>query len=148
MIAITAIFILAVLAFLLAEKFNRKNSLFDKQMQLATEMENKYKNDTFGGSTPEETLQLFISALKNGDTDLASKYFVIEKQEEWKTKIDKIKENGKLDLMIEDLNLLKKSKNSDNKTSFFILTDKNNVVTVQMIIINSITANRWKIEEL
>jgi hypothetical protein len=32
--------------------------------------------DTFGGKTPAETLSLYIDALKKGDYELASKYFV------------------------------------------------------------------------
>jgi len=33
--------------------------------------------DTYGGKTPEETLNLFIEALKKEDLELASKYFVL-----------------------------------------------------------------------
>ena len=39
-----------------------------------------YKKDEYGGATPEETLNLLIEALKAGDLELASKYFVVEKQ--------------------------------------------------------------------
>ncbi len=35
------------------------------------------KADTYGGKTPEETLGMFIDALKKGDVELASKYFVL-----------------------------------------------------------------------
>ena len=38
--------------------------------------------DTYGGDTPQETLDLFIAALEKGDTDMAAKYFVVYKQEE------------------------------------------------------------------
>jgi hypothetical protein len=31
------------------------------------EIQKKYQEDVYGGDTPEETLQLFINALKNGD---------------------------------------------------------------------------------
>lgn len=37
--------------------------------------------DTYGGKTPQETLQLYINAVEKGDYDLASKYFVLDKQE-------------------------------------------------------------------
>src|SRR3989344_4272535 len=43
-------------------------------------LQKAYKNDTYGGNTPEETLELFRTALEKGDIELASKYFVIEKQ--------------------------------------------------------------------
>jgi hypothetical protein len=32
--------------------------------------------DTYGGKTPAETLSLYIEAVKKGDYELASKYFV------------------------------------------------------------------------
>jgi len=44
----------------------------------------QYKKDTYGSTTPEGTLALFIDALKKGDADLASKYFIPEKQVEYK----------------------------------------------------------------
>lgn len=43
-----------------------------------------YKNDAYGGATPEKTLELFIEALEAKDYELASKYFVVEKQKETK----------------------------------------------------------------
>jgi hypothetical protein len=47
------------------------------------ELEKQYADDPYGGDTPEETLRLFIEALKAGDTDLAAKYFILDKQEQW-----------------------------------------------------------------
>jgi hypothetical protein len=38
--------------------------------------------DTFGGKTPEETIDLFISALKVGDIELASKYYDVRVQKD------------------------------------------------------------------
>ncbi len=36
-------------------------------------------NDVFGGSSPEETLQLYTKAIESEDYALASKYFILEK---------------------------------------------------------------------
>lgn len=47
--------------------------------------------DTYGGKTPQETLELFIAAVEKGDYELASKYFVVDKQEEWKNNLMKAK---------------------------------------------------------
>ena len=55
-----------------AEKFEAKMLELKRMQEL----------DTFGGATPYETLNLYISAIEKGDFALASKYFVIEKQEE------------------------------------------------------------------
>jgi len=54
--------------------------------QLLTKIEkdafDKKAADKIGGKTPQETLDMFIKAVESGDYELASKYFVIEKQEE------------------------------------------------------------------
>jgi len=46
------------------------------------ELYQKMMADTYGGKTPQETLELFIAAVEKGDYELASKYFVKSKQEE------------------------------------------------------------------
>lgn len=57
-----------------------------------------YREDVYGGKTPEETWALFLDALKKKDVELASKYFVPEKQVEWKEIIEKtVNENNKLE---------------------------------------------------
>lgn len=57
----------------------RKQAALDAEIEKLRE---KYKNDFDGGKTPEETLDLFIEALKAGDIEKASKYYVLEKQVE------------------------------------------------------------------
>ncbi len=42
------------------------------------QIEEALKADTYGGKTPEQTLQMFIEALKKEDIELASKYFSLE----------------------------------------------------------------------
>ncbi len=141
--------ILAVsIAVLFIASNSQKNDDYDRQLQLAKEMEEKYKNDTYGGDTPEETLQLFIDALKAGDIELASKYFVVDKQGEWKEKLGKINENQKINLLIEDLNKLEKTIKSNDATAFFVLTNQEEVVIVQLVIVKNPVSNKWKIEEL
>src|SRR3989338_6079724 len=42
--------------------------------------------DTYGGKTPKETLDLFVAALRADDVELASKYFLLDKnasREKW-----------------------------------------------------------------
>ena len=41
-------------------------------------LEAQYRADSYGGTTPEETLRLFVEALEKKDYELASKYFVVE----------------------------------------------------------------------
>ncbi|MDP3963156.1 MAG: hypothetical protein Q8Q39_01530, partial [bacterium] len=57
--------------------------------------------DTYGGYTPEETFAMFLDALRAGDTDLASKFFVVQKQEEWNSKLEDFTSDGSLSEIIE-----------------------------------------------
>ena len=58
------------------------------------EWERLYREDTYGGTTPQETLSLFIEALKKGDTDLAAKYFVPDEREETITYLNDLKKDN------------------------------------------------------
>ena len=60
----------------------KQNKLFEQNLQKYTSgmeaFEAAMKADTYGGKTPEETLAMFVDALKKGDIDLASKYFMLD----------------------------------------------------------------------
>lgn len=66
------------------------NSQVDRNVEQAKEewndyLEEKYnkiKDDTYGGETPHETLEMYIDAVELEDYELASKYFTIENREE------------------------------------------------------------------
>ncbi len=51
------------------------------------QIEKQYKEDTYGGDTPEATLKLFVEALEKKDFQLAAKYYIPEKQPEALKKI-------------------------------------------------------------
>ncbi len=55
----------------LAKRLEREQQLFYERQAA----------DTYGGKTPQETLRLYIAAVERGDYELASKYFVLEKQD-------------------------------------------------------------------
>lgn len=59
--------------------------------------------DTYGGKTPQETLQMFIDAVKRGDFELAGRYFVISKQKEWENELIDIRHSNKLDEFLKPL---------------------------------------------
>ena len=110
-------------------------------------LEEAYANDPYGGTTPEETMALFIEALKKGDTDLAAKYFVLDKQEEWKADLAQIKEKGLLDDMIGDLEKAKKSKEEDMNT-FYTVVNSENIVTILIDLRKNPENKKWKIIDL
>lgn len=105
----------------------------------------QYAEDPYGGSTPEETLKLFIDALKKGDTNLAAKYFVIDKQAEWQEDLAKLQEKGLLDEMIRDLE--KASYKTDSDIAFFVIKSRDKIDS-QLVMHKNPQNNRWKITEL
>lgn len=76
--------------------------------------------DTFGGTTPQETLEMFIKAVEAGDYELASKYFVVEKQEEELESLQK----APIENIQNVMELLKETKNYEgaylNDNKYFI----------------------------
>ena len=111
------------------------------------ELERRYREDPYGGATPEETLQLFIDALKKGDVELASKYFVVDKQEEWKNNLTEIKERGLLDAMVRDLESTRLTKKEEER-AFFTLVDEDNTAISELTIGKNPYNKRWKIYNL
>lgn len=112
--------------------------------------EKMYAEDSYGGETPEETLRLFIDALKNGDTDLAAKYFIIDKQEEWREDLAKIKEKGLLQDMIRDAEKLNSKyplMEGNNNRFIFEAFNENGELILQADIAKG-PNGKWKILDL
>lgn len=113
-------------------------------------LEKQYAEDPYGGETPEETLRLFIDALKAGDTDLAAKYFVLDKQGKWKEDLVKIKERGLLDEMVKDADKLGAkyplTKGVDDRFIFETYNESNELV--MQADLGKGANGRWKILDL
>lgn len=105
----SVVFILAVLAALVIwSMLNLGPWLRAWQEQRAAsaaqrQLEKTYREDKYGGKTPEETFDMFIAALEKGDVDLASKYFVLNKQEQWLKSLQKVEEQNLLIDMVKEL---------------------------------------------
>jgi hypothetical protein len=112
--------------------------------------------DTYGGPTPQATWDLFVKALEAGDTDLASKYFVVEKQAEMKKFFDHGKELKKLYVLLDDFKTIQEGRQLSTE-NFEFITKKEPVTTesgkvidmpgVYELILNK-KANIWKIYHL
>ncbi len=117
-----------------------------KTKQFFEELLRPYKEDFVGGATPEETIDLFISALKKEDYDLASKYFDIGQQKKAKSELD----GRNLLQIIEELEYAKKNWHKEisaedaiefwyNKEGFEVSRD--------IVMIKNIN-NKWKISSI
>ena len=93
-------------------------------------LEEPYKNDTYGGKTPEETWAMYIDALKKGDIDLAIKYYAVGDQEKREKFLAEEKQIDSLKLYLEQLSVpLQK----DNSLPDFILANKESAYYYYMV---------------
>ena len=110
-------------------------------------LEEAYRNDAYGGATAEETLNLFISALKAGDTDLAAKYFLLEEQEKMKGELKQGLQSGGVETFLDSI--LKGKEGFvllDNRYRFEITHQDGSKFIVELFL-NPLT-KKWKIESL
>ena len=103
--------------------------------------------DPYGGDTPEETLRLFIDALKKGDTDLAAKYFIYDEQEQWREDLAKIKDKGLLDEMVRDLEREKFKYTISEKVIGFDIANEQKEAILSISVVRA-QSNKWKIQDL
>jgi len=127
---------------------NPKFSSEAEYTQYYQKLKEAYKNDTYGGSTPEETLQLFIDALKARDVDLASKYFILEKQEDIKNQLTIGEKNGNINLLINDLEKEKTGISLSDTQYRFRTYNESNVAEFSFDLILNSETGKWKIESL
>lgn len=111
----------------------------------SADLEEKYKNDTYGGNTPEETLALYIEALEKGDLKLASMYYIPEEQDAHERTLNRSRENGNVKGYIDILSLKKvvgvSEENHKADIEFF---EKEKQVHVLFLTQNPFT-NKWKL---
>jgi hypothetical protein len=112
-------------------------------------LQEQYANDIYGGDTPEETLELFIQALEDGDVDLASRYAVVEKQDLLLGELKDSIENGFLDDYIDILvdSIKHKSHNEELNSYEFRSVYKGENIFVARVVLNTST-DKWKISEI
>ncbi len=77
------------------ERYQKMLEAHQKFEQEQKEREKLLSNDHYGGKTPEETLALFVGALKKKDYKLAAKYYVPWKWEEKEKTMYRVVNNEK-----------------------------------------------------
>jgi len=134
----------------------RKNAETQANYQKYLDWQKSYEAamtaDTYGGKTPQETLDMFIDVLKKGDIELASKYFLLREDgsvdPKWVEGISKTKETGKL---VGAIDLLTKAKPAGSVMSgyfgFEVRDDNGELVEDISMRLNKYSGV-WKIESL
>ena len=107
-----------------------------------------YLQDIYGGKTPQETVDLFISALKQKDIDLAVKYVKESERKNARNKLEEIIKNKNLDKAIERLSSLQQRETMiPNYYAEFVLLDNNNIVIYSVSLEKNKYNNLWKITD-
>lgn len=127
-----------------------------RQARVYEEMERKYikamTEDTYGGKTPQETLDMFVAALRAGDIDLASKYFMIDEnlsREKWVDFLSGVQNKGLLAQMAEDITRLAQPTIGNNDDDFaFEILNEDGIVSVAIDMQLNKYSGIWKIESI
>ena len=117
------------------EAANFEKEIADKKAKIAA--------DTYGGKTPQETLDMFISAVEKGDYELASKYFVVERQIEW--------EDNLMEFNTQNVKWLVDSLKTQTKNNTGYYSNDQRIYTIEkpaFIQLKLYPSNLWKIDEI
>jgi len=161
------IFIIAMIGIAVFEKYfspeakqNEQERLMEQQtLQRVQELETALRNDTVGGKTPEETLALFLDALKNNDIELAGQYFALNTNEqspyyltrqEWIDGLNQTQKEGKIQSIIETLKKMQPSTNKDWGADQFVyvVLNGNGLAQYSLFLKLNKYSNVWKIESM
>ncbi|OHA15633.1 MAG: hypothetical protein A3A10_02210 [Candidatus Tagabacteria bacterium RIFCSPLOWO2_01_FULL_42_9] len=124
----------------------RVEKLAEALRQMEQEIYNKKAADKIGGKTPQETLDMFIKAVEAGDYELASKYLIIENQEEGKKELLALQQKNSLNLL---LNLLKNTKpDGDIINGNFRMKSQTDLGPYYFVRFVLYPSGNWKIEEI
>jgi len=113
------------------------------------DLQAQYESDTYGGATPEETLQLFITALEAGDIELASKYFLPDEQGKKLEFLENVKKAENLKLLASELSgsYTKKDFTGDGSSFVFYFLNSKTGTELQVSFSN-MPSGVWKITDL
>ena len=117
------------------EAANFEKEIADKKAKIAA--------DTYGGKTPQETLDMFISAVEKGDYELASKYFVLERQIEWKDNL--------MEVNTQNVKWLVDSLKTQTKNNTDYYSNDQRIYTIEKPAFTQLKlypSNLWKIDEI
>lgn len=131
------------------ERETRKN--YEQAVKGMKEFEDKMTADTYGGKTPQETLDMFIAALEKDDIDLAVKYFSSLNNSDLEAIKSELKNKTDADIN-ELLVILRELRNNQRKESgesvLFFLKNNKGEIEYSVLMIKNKFSGVWKIESM
>ena len=94
------IIVVVVLAAIFIFQTSQPQFAGEKQLK---EWQAAMRADTVGGQTAEETLQMFLAALRAGDVELASRFFLLDEEgnrERWTKELNEAKKLGRTEKIV------------------------------------------------
>ena len=142
-----------------AQRQRQLQENIDKYTSAMKTFEDTMRADTYGGKTPQETLNMFIDALKKGDIALASKYFMLNTntqspdyltRKKWEDALVETKNQGKLETIIEAALTAKPDPGSAISKDYFVFSahDKNGILITDIDLYLNKYSGVWKITSI
>jgi len=119
--------------------------------KILRESEDIYRNDWIGGKTPQETLNMFISALEANDVALATSYFMPDdagSREKWRKVLQGAYDRGSFSSAIDDFKKATPAKERIIGNRFYGFATRNENGDVILDISLQFNGNVWKIDNL
>ncbi len=139
---------ICVLAGCVALVFVYVAKFVDSSSENVAKIEEKYRQDDYGGKVPEETMQYFYEALQKKDIVLASKYFAAEEQKSVIRELEAAKDSQTLDALLHDLEKKKEGLLLSPDSYRYTIYDENNVAELTFDLILNPYTKKWKIKSL
>jgi len=124
---------------------------YGKYLSWEKQYEEAMKNDTYGGTTPQETLDMFIEALKQEDVELASKYFLLDEnlsRDKWEKALLEEKNAGGFEELVSYLGSAEPAGSAMENYFGFEIKDAYGVIMSDINMKLNKYSNVWKIESL
>lgn len=112
-------------------------------------LEQQYREDPYGGATPEETLKSLVSALQKEDIELASNYYIPEQRSQAKNDLQESKDKGHLATYLSILQGVRKGVAFADKETYEIqfFNSAGSQIHVEQFKLNPFT-QKWLISDL
>ena len=128
----------------------------EENMKKYNEWERNYvkamTEDVYGGKTPQETLSMFIDALKREDVELAGKYFMLNSigqvDQKWVDGLRASKNEGKLGIIAKELEGAKSAGSAMKDYFGFEIRDDKGSILLDINMQFNNYSGVWKIESL
>jgi len=132
----------------------RKNT--EEFVELYEGWQKQLSEDTYGGETPQETLNMFIEALRNEDLELASKYFAPEMDEEnpekmtWQGHLEYLqgmKEKGFIQRMVDEFENFDDDFRWSENVHWFTFNNEDGSIELEIPVSLNKNSGVWKIQK-